>query len=123
MNLRRSNHRFDPRKAFFQEQEDVFLKSVAESGEWRDVFACTSGRVFRNAGMKKERREAMTEVLRIALERCGDYSKTCFAAIYTERKGIVAYASPKRVREEFSKDSMQTRCWNQNDPMRRMCGI
>ena len=51
----------------------------------------------------------MTEVLRIALERCGDYSKTCFAAIYTERKGIVAYASPKRVREEFSKDSMQTR--------------
>ena len=95
MNLRRSNHRFDPRKAFFQEQEDVFLKSVAESGEWRDVFACTSGRVFRALAMKKERREAMTEVLRIALERCGDYSKTCFAAIYTERKGIVAYASPK----------------------------
>ena len=95
MNLRRSNHRFDPRKAFFREQEDVFLKSVAESGEWRDVFACTSGRVFRALAMKKERREAMTEVLRIALERCGDYSKTCFAAIYTERKGIVAYASPK----------------------------
>ena len=95
MNLRRSNHRFDPRKAFFQEQEDVFLKSVAESGEWRDVFACTSGRVFRALAMKKERREAMTEVLRIALERCGDYSKTCFAVIYTERKGIVAYASPK----------------------------
>ena len=95
MNLRRSNHRFDPRKAFFREQEDVFLKSVAESGEWRDVFACTSGRVFRALAMKKERREAMTEVLRIALERCGDYSKTCFAVIYTERKGIVAYASPK----------------------------
>ena len=95
MNLRRSNHRFDPRKAFFREQEDVFLKSVAESGEWRDVFACTSGRVFLALAMKKERREAMTEVLRIALERCGDYSKTCFAVIYTERKGIVAYASPK----------------------------
>ena len=95
MNLRRSNHRFDPRKAFFREQEDVFLKSVAESGEWRDVFACTSGRVFRALAMKKERREAMTEVLRIALERCGDYSKTCFTVIYTERKGIVAYASPK----------------------------
>ena len=33
MNLRRSNHRFDPRKAFFREQEDVYLKSVAESCE------------------------------------------------------------------------------------------
>ena len=50
---------------------------------------------FSSVGDEKERREAMTEVLRLALERCGEYSKTCFAVIYTERKGIVAYASPK----------------------------
>ena len=95
MNLRRSNHRFDPRKAFFREQEDVYLKSVAESCEGGDAFACTSGRFFRALAMRKERREKVTEVLKSSLEKCGDHSKTCFAVIYTERKGVVAYASPK----------------------------
>ena len=95
MNLRRSNHRFDPRKAFFRTQEDVYLKSVAESCEGGDAFACTSGRFFRTLAMREERREKVTEVLANALERCGDHSKTCFAVIYTERKGVVAYASPK----------------------------
>ena len=95
MNLRRSNHRFDPRKAFFREQEDVYLKSVAESCEGGDAFACTSGRFFRALAMRKERREKVTAVLKSALEKCGDHSKTCFAVIYTERKGVVAYASPK----------------------------
>ena len=95
MNLRRSNHRFDPRKAFFREQEDVYLKSVAESCEGGDAFACTSGRFFRALAMRKERREKVVEVLKSALEKCGDHSKACFAVIYTERKGVVAYASPK----------------------------
>ena len=95
MNLRRSNHRFDPRKAFFREQEDVYLKSVAESCEGGDAFACTSGRFFRALAMRKERREKVAEVLKSALEKCGDHSKACFAVIYTERKGVVAYASPK----------------------------
>ena len=95
MNLRRSNHRFDPRKAFFREQEDVYLKSVAESCEGGDAFACTSGRFFRALAMRKERREKVTEVLKSSLEKCGDHTKTCFAVIYTERKGVVAYASPK----------------------------
>ena len=95
MNLRRSNHRFDPRKAFFREQEDVYLKSVAESCEGGDAFACTSGRFFRALAMRKERREKVTAVLKSALEKGGDHSKTCFAVIYTERKGVVAYASPK----------------------------
>ncbi|CAL6411472.1 unnamed protein product [Bathycoccus prasinos] len=95
MNLRRSNHRFDPRKAFFREQEDVYLKSVAESCEGGDAFACTSGRFFRALAMRKERREKVAEVLKSSLEKCGDHTKTCFAVIYTERKGFVAYASPK----------------------------
>jgi len=97
MNLRRSHHRFDPRKVFFREQEDVYLKSVAESLEGGDALFASArcGRKFRALSMREEKRAKVTAVLRSALEKCGDSSKTCFAVIYTESKGVVAYVSPK----------------------------
>jgi len=97
MNLRRSHHRFDPRKVFFREQEDVYLKSVAESLEGGDALFASArcGRKFRALSMREEKRAKLTAVLRSALEKCGDSSETCFAVIYTESKGVVAYVSPK----------------------------
>jgi hypothetical protein len=112
MNLKKKS-RFDARRAFIRDEEDVFLKACASSCSW-DLFS-SSFRTFKALHCRKDIRLKITDTLRECLDKCGDNSKNCFAVIFTEKKGVVAYASPSaRLRGVFETNQPQQQYQHQS---------